>query len=71
MKTFWTIKKECATCEYWDGPRKVHSDTRVVECESGYTVGVCNGTGHHRGQQVIAGLKCGANCYKRWRCLKE
>ena len=71
MKTFWAMKKECATCEYWDGPRIIQSDPRVVECENGYTVGICNGTSHYRGKQVIAGLKCGAKCYKRWHCLKE
>ena len=34
MSLFWTSKKECATCEYWDGPRKITCNPRMVECES-------------------------------------
>ena len=70
MKTFWTMKRECATCEYWDGPRKIKSDPRVVDCEHGNVVGTCCGQGIHRGKQVPAGLST-TGCYKCWHCLKE
>lgn len=31
MATQWTNQHNCATCEYWQGERKVRSDPRVVE----------------------------------------
>ena len=27
------MKKQCATCEYWEGGRQLCDDLRVVECK--------------------------------------
>jgi len=69
MKSFWTMKKECATCEFWDGIRKITSDPRVVDCEHGHVQGICCGNSSSRGKQVPASMS-GCRNYKCWHCLK-
>ncbi len=71
MTILWAIKKQCGTCEYWDGPRETQSDPRVVRCDNAQVMGTCNGMGHNRGRQVQAGLHCGGKCWRCWHCLRE
>jgi len=68
MATAWTIKHECATCEYWGGQRQVYSDPRIVEWSGS---GICAGQSHSRGKQVSGGTHSGERCWACWRCLKE
>ena len=74
MATYWTLHKQCATCAYWNGPRQLQSDPRVVRCPDNYdqAKGMCQGTQFpaQRGKMVHASLHAG-NC---WICasgLKE
>lgn len=71
MKSFWTKKKECATCEYWDGPRQITHNPDFVECENALVMGTCCGVSHNRGKQVMAGQCSGGLCWRCWHCLKE
>lgn len=72
MTTYWAHNHQCATCEYWNGPRNLKTDSRVVEANSGST-GICMGTNRiYRGKEVRPGTKIGGGyCYCRWYCLTE
>lgn len=69
MASSWTNEHRCATCEYWGGERKVHSDPRVVDW---FGSGMCSGQNRgRRGKQVSGGIRPGGSCWECWRCLKE
>ena len=72
-RTYWALKHECATCEYWDGPRRIESDPRVVKCPDDYdqAKGVCQGRSHNRGKRTHASTHCGEQCWVCMRGLKE
>lgn len=70
MATAWAMKKQCATCEYWEGERQLCSDPRVVECKMS-DLGLCTGPdGAYRGKKVSAGTCVGKRCWACWHCLK-
>lgn len=70
MAVSWTMDHNCATCEYWGGQRKVHSDARVVDWSGS---GVCAGQNRtYRGKQISGGIHPGGgSCWECWRCLRE
>ncbi len=72
MATYWTIKKQCATCAYWNGPRRMKSDPRVVECPNDYNsaMGMCQGTRFpaKRGKLTHASTCAGGGMC--WSCAK-
>lgn len=69
MATQWAMKHGCATCEYWDGDRQVHSDPRVVDWSGD---GTCLGQSRsHHGRKVSGGTYCGERCWVCWRCIRE
>ena len=73
-KTFFAINKECATCEYWDGPRRINSDPRTVQCPDGQVPGTCcSPNSNFRGRQMKSSTGGGVSvtCYRRWRYLKD
>ena len=72
MATFWVHKHECVSCQYWDGPRSVKSDSRVVESSYG-AKGTCMGpNSSYRGRMVDSGLHIGGErCYRRWSAVSE
>lgn len=62
---YWALKHPCCTCEYWDGPCTIQSDSRVVECPP-CAVGTCCGPNRtNRGKRVSAGTYAGD--WKSWR----
>lgn len=68
-KTYWTMKKECATCEFWSGPRHLKSDSRVVECEM-MSEGQCTSpNSRSRGKMRKPGDSVGGGCYQKWSRL--
>ena len=76
MAIYWTMKKQCATCEYWDGPRSFQSDPRVVKCPDNYDAakGVCSGTRFpaQRGKMTHASTCAGGGmCWECARGLSE
>lgn len=77
MANFYANNHQCATCEYWDGPRKVTRDPTFVECPSRQTKGVCCGNGKMRGKSVDASATYGrdpmhfGDCHRLWRYLQE
>lgn len=72
MRTYWAMRHECVSCQYWNGPREVKSDPRVVEADPGEE-GICMGPNStRRGKPVQPGLHIGGErCYCMWYCLKE
>ncbi len=63
---YWAKSHPCCTCEYWNGPYKVHSDPRVIECPAG-AEGICCGLNRaNRSKKVLAGTHVGdwEKCYK-------
>ncbi len=71
--TYWAFKHPCCTCEYWDGPRQIKSDPRVIECPPG-AKGVCCGPNRsYRGKTVQAGLYVGnwRSCYELKHGMEE
>lgn len=70
MFTSWAMKHECATCEYWNGHRRINSDPRTIDYEG---KGICEGFSHHRGQEVHGSTHVGgfSSCWTCKRGLKE
>ena len=76
--TYWAHSHQCVSCQYWNGPRSIHSDPRVVEAPSG-AKGTCMGNSRsYRGKEVSAGLHIGSaghggplDCYRMWDALSE
>lgn len=77
MATFYANNQQCATCEYWDGPRKVKPNPSYVECPDYQVKGVCCGNGKLRGKSVYATSTYGkspklvGDCYKLWHYLQK
>ena len=72
MSSYWASRHQCATCQYWSGPRQVGSDPRVVQCDPG-AKGICTGYNRqYRGKQVSCSLYVGGGaCYEMWSRLRE
>ena len=69
MDSYWSVKKECATCEFWNGPREVTSNPKIVHAEpSAY--GICCGSNKsNRGRQMRPGTSAGGSCWQKWHYL--
>lgn len=62
-------RKACATCTYWNGPRKVNPFKNGVSCDRGSTMGTCaNLKSSFKNKQTKAEY---ASCskYERWNAL--
>ena len=71
MSIYWAQRHQCATCEFWTGERRTHSDNRVVEADD-FTTGICmGGNRYNRGKQMRPGTQSGAKCWVCSRYLKE
>ena len=71
-KCYWAMHKECATCEYWNGPRRIVSDNRVVYVPTDYqsAMGTCCGDNRtYRGKQTHASLSGGVSV-TCWTCMR-
>ena len=70
--TYWAHKHECVSCQFWNGPRNVKSDPRVVETPPRSTGMCCGKNRYYRGKQVQASLHIGGEaCFVLWNCLSE
>ena len=73
MPAYRTSQKQCATCEYWRGPREFQTDPHVVKCPLSYAAaqGLCQSTNPHanRGKMVHAGSRVASGTC--WVCARE
>ena len=69
--TYWAKNHECATCEFWSGPRETKKNPCIVEAKAGVR-GICMGHNRRfRGKEVSCGYRVLDGCYVRWKYLSE
>jgi hypothetical protein len=70
---YFAKSHNCCTCEYWDGPRQIQHDPRVIEC-SPSAKGVCCGPSmNRRGKTISGGTRVSdwQKCYEIKRSMLE
>ena len=69
--TYWAKNRECATCEFWGGPRTLTKNPCVVEAKA-WVKGICTGQSRRfRGREVSCAYRVTDGCYVKWKFLAD